>query len=228
MATLLALAMPVRADAPVERYHVEADQIAPRVLEDAIGVLSLNAGVKGGRFLTRFRHEAAAWVVRDTLDLLRETTPVSNFGYDLPPDRRSVSNFRYPVVAVDSSYVEVVIDPVKDERAWLSTGEIERRFYHGLVRFDGPGPMKGGWGLDLLHLGDDENRMLYAVPDSQAARKSLRTAGKPLWKALLVENGYVQIGVDRCNGEPVEPIGWLRVRDDAGRLWIWVKMVDCY
>jgi hypothetical protein len=73
--------IPALADAPYEQYHVIYDDIASGVLENTIGILTINSGVKNGKELRTYSQAGETFVFHRTLQAKAEMRPISHFGY---------------------------------------------------------------------------------------------------------------------------------------------------
>ena len=77
------MSIPSFADAPYEKYHVPYKDISREVLQNTIGVLTINTGAKKGTTLRIYLRLADRFVPDSLLDISK-TIPVSNFGYHPP------------------------------------------------------------------------------------------------------------------------------------------------
>jgi len=240
LAVLLLLAAPAFADGPSEHFHVAPSGIPTAVLLDTIGVLTLfpcaestdiSQCTLGDRSLLAF----------DTPDprssnpvphLLRDTVPVSSNGYDGDDPTHAVLEWRFPVVAVRSSFVRIVYDVPNDRRAWVSlprTISGGRGFFTSFDRVVESRSRERFFLVPFL-LRDDAPVRLYSSPsrDHPAGQISGR---EEILVPVAFRNGFVLVrSAWARDSDAASPsvLGWLPVRDEQGRLLLWlVNSVTC-
>jgi hypothetical protein len=140
---------------------------------------------------------------------------------------------RFPIVAADGDYLQIVYDVRRDLRAWLARSEFQQLPELPIARlmetfFDGRTIERCG--IDVFGLLGGEygskGRRVYAKPESGAAVRIVHatTDELPHGNATIVEcrNGYAKIMfINPCGDQPESVLGWVRVRDCRGRLTIW-------
>jgi hypothetical protein len=279
--------MPALADAPYEQYHVIHDDIAKGVLENTIGILTINSGKNNE--LKTYVQTGAIFSYHKTLLVKEETRPISNFGYgyratfkedeyehffgsleentkanigypegdgitvalsDLSTDQirelgkkkfallikrfqaahPHVENYRFPIVERQENYVRLVYDPVENLQAWINLQELGG-FHHNLLIIDTLVAKQSSYDfVDIFHFTQNGKRKVYQQPDQNAAFAVIsKNARQFRWLKIIDQKaGFIQVGTIRyLNDQPkVDPIGWVRIRDDEKRLMLWIVSVD--
>ncbi len=113
-------------DAPVERYHVTYSPGLRHTLKETTGILTINSGVKGGREIETYYKNDKDFKLSETLNVIKETTPISNFGWQPILSDSLVTNYRYTVTAEDGDYLEIVYDAKNGSKTWVNTKELEK------------------------------------------------------------------------------------------------------
>lgn len=230
------------ADGPWEKFHIPLADISKEVLRDAIGILTIHQGVKkGGTEFKVIKLLNSSFIYTDTL-LVKETYPISNFGYQRREGVKSspgslfevISNYRYPIVERRDGHLMVVTDPIKNTRVWLSEKDLQQDYYLSVVLFDDVMTFKSCTScfIEISHFTSEEERKVYSRPDSNSEwtllhKNELRGAiklseisgnfiniAKPIVKEI--ESHYFY-------SDELEEIGWIQLRDEDGLLTIWIK-----
>lgn len=245
------LAPKATAEAPYEEYHVSRSSISVPILRDTIGVLTITSGVKRGKKLLAYRKNHQAWLFDRTINAI-DTKPVSNFGYHpqpiveetgserlaldviqggdfnshAAPADEDISSYRFPILKRSGQFLEIAIDPVKDSRVWVSTGDLVKGFHFEEVYFS-----------DLTHLKEllvdpsfgelGASRQVYKKPSFSSVSTPLK---RGFYKVLAEKNGFIQLAKsfeDEEGGkEHLQPIGWIPIRGPDGTLSIWIALED--
>jgi hypothetical protein len=133
----------------------------------------------------------------------------------------------FPVIERRGDFLLTVIDARTDERAWIRE--------HGLddggqdVFFSPLEDALVGRYLDVTLLRDGPSVALYRAPSSSArltpreARRRLSSGGTHL-RVLRVEGDFALL--DGEDGEDLQPVGWVRIRDERGLLVVWPEWVS--
>jgi len=223
--------MPALADAPYEQYHVIYDDIANGVLENTIGILTISSGVKKGEGFQTYLQNDGKFTPHLMLQVKRETRPISHFGYAQSADP-SVSNYRFPVIKRQEHFVCLIYDPVKNLQAWINLQELTGNFYYTLVMFDSLAAKLNSYEfVDIFPFTKNGKRKLYQQPQPDA-RFTIISKDDLRYRQLKVvaqKDGYLQVGaLSQINEKEakINPIGWIRIRDDERRLMIWIVAVD--
>jgi hypothetical protein len=190
-----------------------------------------------GFALIQGRSDTAFTLYEPFGDGLRATTktitlgrfiPLSDSGYH-PPESPEYSNLlRLAVVAKRGELVQIVTDPVRGRTAWL-----ERKHFGAVTFFS---ELKAECCVQLLHLPGAERIEVHAQPrDDSTVLRAFNPPKSELDRATLevleVRGGWMKIGnhFNPLAGEPEgfkrEP-GWIRMRDERGRLVFWVVNPD--
>jgi hypothetical protein len=123
------------ADAPYERYHVAYKDISKDVLKNTIGILTLISDIQKGADLKVYLRSGNKFAF-DKILKVKETLPISNFGYEPGLEDLNIQNYRYPVVSKSDHYLCIVYDPKKNLQAWVDTEAAKEDFYLDLVLID--------------------------------------------------------------------------------------------
>jgi len=281
--------MTALADAPYEKYHVTSDDIAGGVLENTIGILTINSGKRNE--LKTYLQAGGTFSYHKTLLIKEETRPISNFGYgygvtfktdeyerlfgviaengqlkigyndnggitvlrgELTNDliqelgrekfgmliKRfqaacpDVENYRFPVVETLGEYVRLIYDPVENMPAWINLREFADRSNYDLIMIDSLAVRQNSYDwIDIFPFTTTGKRKLYQQPRQDAPVTIITKADRRFQslKIMAQQDGYLQVGTARwVNDEEMKitPIGWIRIRDDANRLMLWIVAVD--
>lgn len=218
------------ADAPYEKYHVAYEDISKDVLKNTIGILTINSGIKKGTELKTYSRNENHFTYRTSL-LVKETIPISNFGYHPPIDELNIENYRYPIVAKFDQYLCIVYDPIKNLTTWVNIKEIEENFSTSIVMVDSI-KTPSLFFVNIFYFTKTGKRKLYQEPQNDAKFTiiSKNESKYHLLKIIEQRKDFVKIGVVHVDfdtyKESIEPIGWVRIRDDQGRLMFWIADVD--
>lgn len=230
----LLCSQPLFADGPYETYHVAIDDISKDVLKNSIGILTINAGIKKGMELKTFVRDEEQFTYVKNLKVRGETTPISNFGLRPPIDTSYISNYRYPIVGKVNHYLCIVYDPKRNIKAWVNKNAIEENFSGVSVIIIDSLKTPSSFFVDIFYFTKSGRRKLYqeSKNDADFIVISKDEHKYSLLRIIEQKNGFVRIGiayVDYSAGqESIEPIGWIRIRNNQGMLMIWVKYVDLY
>jgi len=218
-------------EGPIERYHVLYEEISKDVLKNTIGILTLNSGVKGGKDLRTYLKVGEQFIYSKTLEVRGETTPISNFGWRSPIDK-FIYNYRYPIVAKFGQYLCIVYEPTKNLKTWISIEEIKEQYFPYIVMLDSiKTPSRF---VDIFYFTKSGRRKVYKEPlrDADFIIISTEESKYPLLNMLEQKNGFIKIGIVHVDFDTdeqrVEPLGWIRLKDDQGKLTIWIKYVDLH
>lgn len=236
--TCVLLATMVRADGSYEWLSQP-----PGVVHDAVWQQTIGFALVMGKNATVFpTFERVGEELRPTgkTIALGQLLPLSDGGYH-PPDSKEDSNqLRLAVVGLRGAFVQVIVEPRLGRAMWL-----EKQAFDAVVPFT---ELKPGCCVQLLHLPGAERVEVHAQPRDDS--KVLRAFNPPKteWERttleiLEVRGGWLKVG-NHFNpithptsspqgaliaGEPEgfqrEP-GWVRMRDEKGRLVFWVVNPD--
>jgi hypothetical protein len=142
-----------------------------------------------------------------------DTFPVGTGGYG--------GWVRYLVTAQDGKYFQVIVDPYAGRRTWLDLDETKSDYAIVFANLEGrQHPVEEEIDVFLLA----EKTKLYAAPRSRARATMLREERSQdrVYYPIAFKGAYVQIGLR--TEDPMAgtidggPVGWIRARDDQGRL----------
>jgi hypothetical protein len=232
----LLVALPLFADTPRDRYHVTYGPELRTALNGTIGVLTLTT--------LRFDTAAELKVYSNSptgpgerpdgpsrLGVLNATTPISNYGYYPPFGPYAVDAYRYPVTARQGRYLQIVIDPIENQRRWLDMEEVEKDFRTSVVLFDSLASDRNDF-VEVFRFAYGGECRLYKAPADDAGFKTITkdSIGNALLRVIEVRGGFAHIATFRVDyqlDKPIiVPLGWIRIRDDDGAPLIWIYGED--
>lgn len=224
----------VFADAPYEKFHISCKDISKEVLRDAIGILTVYSDKRKPKELKAYSKQGDQFVFGGILKL-KEAIPISSFGYHycppLPPldcDSLNIRTHRYPIVASFDRYLCVASHPVKNLRVWINVEDLKEDFKVSILMLEEINSWDGF--IDIFCFTESKRRKVYREPKRDSDYFIISPKGELLLKAIEQKDGFIKIGrvdVDfDTYEESIEPIGWIRIRDDEGRLMIWIEDVD--
>ena len=169
------------------------------------------------------------------IGVLNGTIPVSNFGYYPPFEPYAVDEYRYPITARQGRYLQIALDPIDNRRRWLDPKEVEKDFRTRVVMFESLAAVAPGeLFLDVFRFTPDRKCRLYKTPSPDADFKLISEGDTPgyLLSVLEVRGGFARVGnyivnIDNQLEAPkIVPLGWVRIWDDEGVPFVWIKNED--
>lgn len=141
-----------------------------------------------------------------------------------------VENYRFPIIERQENYVCLVYDPVENLQVWINLHDING-FSQDLLMIDSLAAKQKSHGfVDVFHFTQNGRRKLYQQPDQNAAFTVIsKNARQFRWLKIIDQKaGFVQVGTIRyLDDQPrVDPVGWIRIRDDEKRLRLWIVAAD--
>lgn len=222
------LSFPVFADAPTEKYHVTYTSIAKDVLKNTIGILTINSGTRGGTALRVYTRMADRFVADSSMKV-EETTPLSSFGYHGDASIKLIENYRYPIIETIGSHARIVYDPVKSLSAWINLEETEHDFYTKVTLLSDLDALSKYY-VDIHGFTKSGRRKIYESPEKDAQYAIVAKSSTSLLKVIEIGEEFVKLGKPRFNNdwqeEGIDPVGWIRIRDDEGKLTFWLTFFD--
>lgn len=222
---------PVSADAPYETFNVKYREIAPSVLRDTIGVVTINAdfswengySVKDVE-LKAYDKVAGSFVASEVISLQKQTVALSSFGYS------GIGSYRFPMTKEEGDYCRIVIDPKSDRRIWINNQMQAKGLENGLEKthFD---DLKNLVAVDLFVFTDSGKKKLYAEPSRESSFVVIDSKKHAFLLVAEVKNGFVRLVSEEAitlqseDGKaPTTPqtLGWARIRDNEGLLTLWI------
>jgi hypothetical protein len=221
------------ADAPYEQYHVPPGKVIKGILKKTIGILTISSGAetKEGKELKiykRIPQRAGADQFQNDgkLSVVTDTRPVSNFGYHPPIDERYFDNYRYPITAKSGKFVRIVHHSLEKSETWVNPDEVKNDFGQVSVVML-KHLKKSPFYADIFYFSATGVRKLYKKPskDSEYSLIKEKDHENSLLTIIDQKGEFVRIGASNSDpgGEPISPLGWIRIRDNAGALTIWTK-----
>jgi len=224
-------AAPASADAPYETFNVKYREIAPSVLRDTTGVVTINAdfswengySVKDVE-LKAYDKVVGSFVASEAISLQKQTLALSSFGYS------GIGSYRFPMTEEEGDYCRIVIDPKSDRRIWINTQIQAKGLENGVdkTHFDG---LKNLVAVDLFVFTDSGKKKLYAEPNRESSFVVVDSKKHEFLLAAEVKNGFVRLVSEEAitlqskdgkeNSTP-RTLGWARIRDNEGLLTLWI------
>ncbi|MEO0097430.1 MAG: hypothetical protein ABIK78_04975 [candidate division WOR-3 bacterium] len=227
---ILIYSLPLFADAPYEKYHIEYKDISKDVLKNTIGILTINSGIKKGTKLKGYFKKGKKFIYEKTLKV-KKTIPISNFGFHPPIDELYIENYRYPIVDKFEQFLCIVYDPIRNLKIWVNIKEIEKNFYTDILMVDSI-PIPNNFFINIFYFTENGKRKVYKEPknDADFIIISKDEYKYSLFKIIGQKDEFIKIGIFHfnydTNEEWIEPLGWIKIRDKYGRLMFWIKYVD--
>ena len=207
------------ADGAPEEFYQPRAEIKDDALRGVIGLVTVGMGPEPRGELPVYQPEHdGSWQLVGSLPL-EQTRAISGFDDGIDSVRR------YPVMEKRGDYVLAVTDARTGERVWIR--EHEWRGPEDYVVFNALEEAFVGSGVDVLALSRAERAALYRAPSARA--RSRETAMEPPLDALRVmrvQGDFAQVGLFKGLEEDLEPVGWIRIRDEHGLLVAWPVMTD--
>jgi hypothetical protein len=237
------------ADAAVETYFVDSREFQEAVLRDTIGVLTISVpeeehethaagdATHAAGVLLTYRLETDGRFTPAGHISVRTLKGVNGWHYS------STFLFRVPIVRSESDYLEIVADVRADSRVWISIDGVRRfwsspsdprRAFITWLRADQPRIACGEGDVyppafDVFYLIGGQNRRLYDTP-SMSGKIRILAAGSPLLDGIVFitahQAGFGRVEVLKDVSSTPRFIGWIRLRDDQGRLTVWPISYD--
>jgi hypothetical protein len=210
---------------PREEYYLSRQDIAPSVLRETIGMVSVWRGQvedrapEGPWMISTFERKGSFFKSGRAVPM-KETRPISGWDFTGQALRQ------YPVVQRDGLFVLAVLDAQSDQRAWLRVEKkpwnIDYLHYAGVAEPEA----YSGLTIDLYHLAPGSRR-LYAEPRPDAPFRiaspepdSRGYLGGDL-KVVKIHGNFAQVARILGTNQLSNPLGWIEIRDREGRLTIW-------
>jgi hypothetical protein len=217
---------PAIAELPSETCYLGWKEIAPTVLRDAIGAVSVwrgqveDAVPTGSWMLATFERKGGNSFASGPKVPVEQTRPVSGW------DSEGQALRQYPVVQRAGLFVLAVLDARSDRRAWLRIEKKQRSIdylrYAGLTEPEAYRDQT----IELFRLARGLRR-LYSRPMLGAPYKVLsETPGSRNYvgddlKVVAVRGNFAQVAKILGPDKLSEPLGWVEIRDREGRITIW-------
>jgi len=231
---------PTFANGPAEHFHVKPSEIPTSVLRDTVGVLTLftclgNTDVSQctlGDQALQLLDAPSSRSARPLAQPLRSTVPISSNGHDHEAFTLAVFEWRFPVVAVQSSFVRIVYDVPRNLRAWVSLPHAisgNRGFFTSFKRLLAS-RAKQRFFLDPLFLRGGAPAQLYASASREHPTRLISEQVEILIP-VAYRDGFVLVrSATARDSDSASPsvLGWLPIRDEKGLLLLWlVNSVTC-
>jgi hypothetical protein len=222
------------ADAPYERYSMEFSDSLKVILKQTRGILTVNSRESGCDTLTLFEKNGGNFKKIKKIDVLNESVPISNFGYEQPIRENYVTAYRFAVISKNDRYVQVIYNIRKNLSGWLSFEELNKKYSIMLIMFnENVNLTKALNFVSIYRFTLSGKRKVYKRPIWNSSYKII-SKNDPKYDVLFVileiKNGFARIAhydfdMNQIK-ETIDPIGWIRIWDDEGMLLIWLYDVD--
>jgi len=224
---LLLLSSRTRADASYDLLLVTPRAVPDVVWRQAIGFVELR-GFAATTLQTWVRSSSGEFTRGDTLPL-GALVPISSAGYHPPESPDYVSPSKLPLLATERGYLRIVINPLRPRSAWFLERELRERLpgsWRSMFTRSTPGCC-----AQLLFLEGADRVEVFATPGGTPF-KVLTPGPDPQWLEVVeLRDGWVKVQnhFNELGGKPPgfrpEP-GWIRLRDERGRLVFWFVNPD--
>ncbi len=212
-----------------EKVNIWSSQLPDSILSRIEGIISIQMYVIPENMPKVYQLHNDKFQVVDTLDIFQHAFPVSHFGYpvkfDENPRRMVPSWFRLPVIETDDDYLRIVLDCKTMKTVWLKNSDLQNTYdlsivyYHSLhskskkVYLDFDFSFAPGWEIRV-----------YESPSLDSKFKVYRHGifTREMSPIFVVDqvSGFVKI-----NGA-TNDLGWIKIRDNAGKPNFWIKAYD--
>jgi hypothetical protein len=218
--------------AAAERYALQAHELADSLLRSAAGIATLTVGIGSDsrqETVPVYAREGDGFRLAGKLQLAT-TQPISGWisGLDsaTPAVRRAVAR-RFLVVERKGSYVRIALDGSGNRTEWVhKTTEWSYPDSVDFVDFGDPSTYRC-YQLDIFFLGGPGERRLYERADKGAPARLLANApASPHFLdadllPLQRQGNFFEVAAVRGISDPRTSIGWIELKDGAGRLQLW-------
>jgi hypothetical protein len=214
-----------------DSYNIRSTKISEQVLKDSIGVLTVSPMAGGGPNIKVYRHSDDKFVFWKSLSVLQQTKAVS--GFECRPDRYPQNSFtcHFPLVAQIDNFFLIVINPETNRRAWINRKEAEKDWSIDITFFEASHPKCCEDLVDIFFFTESDKRNLYQHPSPDSPFKVIGREAATCVVLKTFRNGFVQLAHigDKSTNKPERSLGWVRLRDDKGRLTVWPHFTQfCY
>lgn len=222
---IAAISSPAWADGSLDLLLVEPRRVPDIVWKQTIGFVELIGPTQTE--LQTWQRTPSGGFRRGPKRRLADLAALSSSGYHPPDNTVSINPSKLALLAVESGHVRLVIDPLRPASAWFREDELAKLPGYARAFFTNS-PRRCC--AQLLFLGDR-----VEVFDRPNAARPLRVHERkrgPVWlEVVAVRDGWVKVEnhFSELTGKPpgfeAEP-GWIRLRDDQGRLVFWFVNPD--
>ena len=215
---------------PEEKIHISTKDLNTEHLKDAIGIITLNSGIRGGISLNLYEDN---YLKAGLLNIRDNSKPISNYGYH-PPVDTLVSNYRFLVLEENDEYYKIAFDYHDPKAYWVDKKELNDKFYNR-IKYLNKIQTKHGEFISLFGLTNMNQRKIYSDPSTSSDFKIITKDEyqDKLIKIVEQKGEYIKIAIAVKNKqlqteEIGEILGWIRIRDNQGRLNIWIIKMDLF
>jgi hypothetical protein len=238
-AMIMAIPSQGYSDAPVETYFLERTQIPDNVLREMKAVLTVRIidpkayaeyysqpNMKQAPYITVYKKTGNSFKKMGILEKAQIKTPTG--GEDRPS-----TWYRFPVTNSKGEYFEIIYDILGNKKCWVNFSELK-----SLLSGEKPvldwfttQPSSEPISVDIFFLTRNKEIRVYTSPTSGSPSQALTPQSEILrtnevyddraFQIIERKNGFGHLGVNQGCDRPARSIGWIRLRDEKGRLLVW-------
>ncbi len=230
------------SDAPVETYFLEKTQIPDNVLRETKAVLTVNMidpktyaeyynqpNINQAPYISVYKKVGNSFKKMGVLEKVQIKTPT---GGEYGPS----AWYRFPVTNSKREYFEIIYDILEHKKCWVNFSELKSSLSGekpGLDWFttrSSSEPVS----VDIFFLTRNKEIRVYTSPTSGSPSQALTPQSEILrtsavydaraFQIIESKNGFGHLGVNQGCDRPARSIGWIRLRDENGRLLVWPIM----
>jgi hypothetical protein len=242
--TAMIMAIPSQgySDAPVETYFLEKTQIPDNVLKETKAVLTVSIidpkayaeyynqpNMKQAPYITVYKKAGNSFKKIGVLGKAQIKTPTG--GHYGPG-----AWYRFPVTHSKGEYLEVIYDILEHQKCWINFSELksslsgEKPALDWFTTQSSSEPVS----VDIFFLTRNKEIRVYTSPTSRSPSQGLTPQSEILrtsevydaraFQIIERKNGFGKFVVNQGCDRPGRSIGWIRLRDENGRLLVWPIM----
>jgi hypothetical protein len=239
--TAMIMAIPSQgySDAPVETYFLEKTQIPDNVLRETKAVLTVNIidpkayaeyynqpNMKQAPYITVYKKAGNSFKKMGVLEKAQIKTPT---GGKYGP----ITWYRFPVTNSKREYFEIIYDILGNKKCWVNFSELKSSLSGEKPVLDWftTQPSSEPVSVDIFFLTRNKEIRVYTSPTSGFPSQVLTPQSEILrtrsvyddraFQIIERKNGFGHLVVNRGCDIPGRSIGWIRLRDENGRLLVW-------
>lgn len=241
-AMIMAISSQGYSDAPVETYFLEKTQIPDNVLRETKAVLTVNIidpkayaeyynqpNLKLAPYITVYKKTGNSFKKMGILEKAQIKTPTGgNYGPS--------TWYRFPVTNSKGEYFEIIYDISEHKKCWVNFSELKSSLSGEKPVLDWftTQPSSEPVSVDIFFLTRNKEIRVYTSPTSGSPSQALTPQSDILrtsevyddraFQIIERKNGFGHLGVNQGCDRPARSVGWIRLRDENGRLLVWPIM----
>jgi hypothetical protein len=238
-AMIMAIPSQGYSDAPVETYFLGVTQIPDNVLRETKAVLTVNIidpkayaeyynqpNVKQTPYIAVYKKEGNSFKKMGVLEKAQIKTPT---GGEYGPK----TWYRLPVTNSKGEYFEIIYDIFGNKKLWVNFSELKSSLSgeKPILDWFATQPSTEPVSVDIFFLTRNKEIRVFASPTPGSPSQALTPQSEILrtnevyddraFQIIERKNGFGHLGVNQGCDRPARSIGWIRLRDEKGRLLVW-------